>query len=63
MKKLFVELIAKMEKTETFEKNVYISYISNLSTFLPNNMDGLLSSSDSDSPVISLWMPIPISYL
>ena len=61
-KKRLGELIAKMEKAEAFEKNEQLSYISDLSTSPIDNLDDLLSSSDSDSPDTSTRMSIPIRY-
>ena len=61
-KKRLGELIAEMEKARAFEKNEQLSYISDFSTSPTDNLDNLLSSSDSDSPDTSLRMPIPIRY-
>ena len=59
-KKRLVKLIAEVEKTEAFEKNEQLSYISDDSTSSTNNMDD--ASSDSDSLDTSLRMPRPIRY-
>ena len=61
-KKLLGELTAEMENAEAFEKNEPLSYISDFSTSPTDDLDDLLSLSDSDSPDTSLRMPIPIRY-
>ena len=60
--KRLAKLIAEIEKAEAFEKNEQLSYISDDSTSVINNVDDIFSSNDSDSLDTSLRMPRPIRY-